>query len=116
MGIELGAIRISSLNRLMHYFLSYGRGTSRELLNSLGYSSLRMLQRDISYLRNECSVDIMYDFSRQLYICRNSGHFILYFSFAREEAVLLAVSLSIASGILAPESSARSETLYKAQL
>ena len=95
MGIGMASVRLARLNDLMHHFLSHRQATGKELLERIGYSSQRMLQRDISYLRSEYNVDITYDFSKHIYICRDSGHFIIHFSLSREETIQLATGLSL---------------------
>ena len=44
MGMGMASIRMARLNNLMHHFLNYRQASGKELLESLGYSSLRTLQ------------------------------------------------------------------------
>ena len=112
MGMGMASIRMARLNNLMHYFLSYRHVSGKELLESLGYSSLRTLQRDISYLKSEYSVNISYDFSKHIYTCRDSGHFVMYFSLSREEALLLATGLSLVRDTLPMESTSHADSMW----
>lgn len=109
---DLGSIRIARLNKLMYTLLSYYEISRDELLAQRSYTSVRMLQRDIAYLRNEYSVNVFYDFSRRSYRCTDSGHFVLYFELSEEESAVFVTGLRLTELAL-PELSCGTRSLWE---
>ena len=109
---DIGSIRIARLNKLIFLLLGYSEIPREELIARASYTSTRMLQRDIAYLRNEYAVNIVYDFSRHSYRCVDAGHFVLKFELTEEEATVVMVGLRLANQAL-PELSQSVDTLWE---
>ena len=109
---DLGSIRIARLNRLMYTLLSKDEVSRDELMRRMSYTSVRMLQRDIAYLRNEYSVNVFYDFCHKTYKCLDSGHFVLFFKLNSEETAALLIGLALTAFAL-PEMARSTASLWE---
>ena len=111
MASDQTSIRISRLNRLMRYFLSNQEVPRLALLEYMNYSSVRTLQRDLSYLRTQNSVIISYDFSKQTYKCSDPGNFVLRFKLCAGEVVMLVTGIDLTKRFF-PENASAVRSLW----
>ncbi|MDO4987637.1 MAG: hypothetical protein Q4E17_01200 [Synergistes sp.] len=95
MSMDLGSVRLARLNKLMTVFLAYQYIPRNDLMDMVNIVSVRMLQRDISYLKEEFNVNIEYDFKHRAYKCTNPGHFVLNLNFDIFEKAALHIAFDL---------------------
>ena len=111
MASDYSSIRMARLNKLMHLLLSRWEVPREELLCYIGYSSARTLQRDLSYLRTENSVQVSYNFSKHTYKCSDPGNFVLCFKLSADEGTALIAGIDMTELFL-PEISSNVRSLW----
>lgn len=93
MAQDIASSRMTRVNKLLRTMLGHKEITKDELMKLVPYVSVRMLQRDIAYLKSEHGVHITYNFSHQTYQCRVAGDFALYFKFEEDEEAFLCAAI-----------------------
>ena len=97
MAQDTSSVRLSRLHRIMHH-LAENRTTSREALMTVaGCNSLRTLQNDLSFLRDEFMADIAYSRKRGRYEIRSTGTFWANIAATYAEIYALAIGLQFSS-------------------
>ena len=100
MSQDTSSVRLSRLHRIMRH-LAENRTTSREtLMIAAGCNSLRTLQNDLSFLRDEFMADIAYSRKRGRYEIRSTGTFWANIAATYAEIYALAIGLQFSSTFL----------------
>jgi predicted DNA-binding transcriptional regulator YafY len=74
--------------------------TKGQLMDRIGYSNPRTLERDLSFLRDEYAVDIIYDRSTRQYIFNGRGKFLVSTTLTEREVTAMAAGLRMAAHFL----------------
>ena len=109
---DLSSVRIARLNKLVQELRLHPRISKEELFARLEYGCERTFERDLTYLREEHALDVVYDRSAKHYRLYDSGRYLLRFDLSAREVTALVAGLGMAAHFL-PHLGGDSERLWK---